>query len=692
MRSIREPQGPNSDPQDKARNGGTWLPVNNYCNRIWNYAAQAFSREGGDLNMKKHLFHLAALMAALALALVSCSGSSKGPGVKPEIIPITSLTISYALNGDFDGSRLNVGQRFQCRANISPSNATETVVWRSSNEAVATVDANGVVYGRSLGSAHIMAASPSITAYGGDFNVCPTFPAVFLDKTDITIGILSAPGYVTVQEYQVLTLFAQPVGAPKKVDWKISGSGSDMVYLSNHSSYGITDPSCQVAVVATWRPPGQARITATETYSGMTAHCDVTIVFRVATVELDKTLKMLHPGQQETLNVAVGPENATDKTVRWTTSDSGVATVSDAGLVTALAPGRATIYAISNDLGLYASCQISVQPADKPVVYVTGTDIYSVYMKDIFGRWDYYDLQLATLWINGEQYCIGLRRDNFNNVKTQVREAYSVSVSDGKIYVSTNGGLWIDGVQVLEDYQWADLRSVFVSSGDIYVAGHIQSIPYFWKNGERKRLSEINGRALSVFEAGGNVYVAGYLDTRTPAFANHATLWKNGEAQYLTDGSQLASADSVFVAGSDVYVAGFEMDPMVGYQARVWKNGEAMHLADGAMYGSFATSVSVSGGDVYVLGVLERSSWGDSVVWKNGNILYYINGQAPNYLPYTRSIFVHGGDVYVAGGQSPNQTLNAGGWIPTLWKNGVPIALSNGKENPWVEANFVLVQ
>ena len=61
-------------------------------------------------------------------------------------------------------------------------------------------------------------------------------------------------------------------------------------------------------------------------------------------VTLDQTAVSLMVGETVQLNATVEPENSTDS-VSWTTSDNAVATVSDSGLVTAIAGGQATITA-----------------------------------------------------------------------------------------------------------------------------------------------------------------------------------------------------------------------------------------------------------------------------------------------------------------------------------------------------------
>ena len=72
-------------------------------------------------------------------------------------------------------------------------------------------------------------------------------------------------------------------------------------------------------------------------------------------------------GQTKTLTVTLNPETATNKTVSWTSSNTAVATV-DKGVVTAVAPGDATITATTNGINewghqLIASLKVKVNPA-----------------------------------------------------------------------------------------------------------------------------------------------------------------------------------------------------------------------------------------------------------------------------------------------------------------------------------------
>ena len=100
-------------------------------------------------------------------------------------------------------------------------------------------------------------------------------------------------------------------------------------------------------------------------------------------VALNKTETTLEVGAQEQLTATVLPEEAV-QAVTWTSSNPAVATVDENGLVTAVAPGTATITATTTDgTDLTASCKVTVEdPAIPGDVNgdgnVNGADIVAV--------------------------------------------------------------------------------------------------------------------------------------------------------------------------------------------------------------------------------------------------------------------------------------------------------------------------
>ena len=93
----------------------------------------------------------------------------------------------------------------------------------------------------------------------------------------------------------------------------------------------------------------------------------------VTGVTLDKTTTSLTVGESFDLTATVSPADATDPSVSWKSSDTSVATVAN-GVVTAVAPGTATITVTTADGGKTASCVVTVSEPiaeDKPTVRVS---------------------------------------------------------------------------------------------------------------------------------------------------------------------------------------------------------------------------------------------------------------------------------------------------------------------------------
>lgn len=89
---------------------------------------------------------------------------------------------------------------------------------------------------------------------------------------------------------------------------------------------------------------------------------EMELEFVLATsIELNRSNVEVNVGETIPLLATVLPEDATDKTVTWASSDENVAMVDENGLVTAVAPGTATITATTNDgSDLNASCNVTV--------------------------------------------------------------------------------------------------------------------------------------------------------------------------------------------------------------------------------------------------------------------------------------------------------------------------------------------
>ena len=92
----------------------------------------------------------------------------------------------------------------------------------------------------------------------------------------------------------------------------------------------------------------------------------------VTSVSLNRSSLSLNVNESANLVATVLPSNATNKTLSWASSNTSVATVSQAGRVTGLSAGTAVIRAYATDgSNKYAECSVTVVGANIPVTGVT---------------------------------------------------------------------------------------------------------------------------------------------------------------------------------------------------------------------------------------------------------------------------------------------------------------------------------
>lgn len=98
---------------------------------------------------------------------------------------------------------------------------------------------------------------------------------------------------------------------------------------------------------------------------------------RVEKIELSKTELPLFVGKTEKLTYTINPENATDQTAVWDSSNKTVATIADDGTVTALAEGTADITLTIDEKT--ATCKVTVSVPEIE-------SIATPYLKDLTGN------------------------------------------------------------------------------------------------------------------------------------------------------------------------------------------------------------------------------------------------------------------------------------------------------------------
>lgn len=267
--------------------------------------------------------------------------------------------------------------------------------------------------------------------------------------------------------------------------------------------------------------------------------------------------------------------------------------------------------------------------------------------------------------------------------------------------------VWKDGVATpLKDgFKTTTAHCVFVTDSDVYVAGDAYTgsgyVATLWKNGVVTELlnTGTSSTATSVYVSGKFVYVSGTVFKGTMGIP---ALWYNGDLQVQNSGTNGSILNAMTVSGTDIYTAGIAFtNPYAGYfeqnkrTATLWKNGIAITLSSG--YNADVNAVAVSGNDVYAAGVVYMNppttfsaGTGTAVLWKNGTVTQLdptvpLNGGYTLTASVAHSIYVTPADVYVAGQLYKNGPYS----MATVWKNGMPINLTDGKDAATANAVYV---
>lgn len=239
---------------------------------------------------------------------------------------------------------LKPGEKHQLEATVLPQNASNAeVTWYSDKESVAKVSQSGLVSAVSTGEATIHV----VTSDGGKMATC--LVKVGTPVKGITLSISSKTLYVGDPSLDISATLTPANATDKSLEW--SSSDPEVASIA---------PGAALHAVIKPLKPGKTTITATTKDGGFTASCEVTVKRHVSGVSLNKASLTLYVGETESLAATVAPEDASDKSVVWSSGNSAVASVSN-GKVTANKPGSAVIKVVTNDLSKEAACTVTVK-------------------------------------------------------------------------------------------------------------------------------------------------------------------------------------------------------------------------------------------------------------------------------------------------------------------------------------------
>ena len=271
--------------------------------------------------------------------------------------PIDELTLSD------ESIRIPRKETFLLQATVLPEDATEIIKWSSDKPEIAIVDEDGLVKGLEEGEAVITAKTLKTSVS------C----SVTVFSTHVTDISLSGPAEIWLGHEETITATLTPSDATDDIEW--SSDKPEIASVEDGVVKGLA--------------LGEATITAS--VGEISATLSITVVpVPVKEVSIEPTVSLMEIGKTVQLSAIILPEDATDKSVTWSSEDESIALVDENGLVTAVAVGDVHIYATAAN-GVSGSALINVKEEIKIYTLPYYEDFESYNNESIREDWTFID-------------------------------------------------------------------------------------------------------------------------------------------------------------------------------------------------------------------------------------------------------------------------------------------------------------
>lgn len=258
-------------------------------------------------------------------------------------VTVTNPLVSFSLNKTV--TTISAGSSETLVITTTPTNPDDyTINWTSDNTGVATVDSNGKVSGVSGGTATITATINGIQkqcVVKVEEKAAASYTVRFMDESN--------------RELESRENLAQ---------------GSTIILPAIALRQGYT---------LQWKNKADGRLYNQGASVTVTGDMEFVVNARkilVSQITLDATGKTIEVNESFVLGISVKPDNALDRSVQWSSSNTKVATVDSNGRVTAVAAGTAVIKAAAKDgSGRYAVCNVTVTEPEPEYIAVESLKI-----------------------------------------------------------------------------------------------------------------------------------------------------------------------------------------------------------------------------------------------------------------------------------------------------------------------------
>lgn len=271
------------------------------------------------------------ILVIILLVSLSCTGIFT-------TVNLTTENVYAATKVSISSSKLSL--TVGARKTLKLKNAKGKVKWKSSNSKVASIDSKGVVKAKKKGNCTVTAT------YNKKIYKCK-ITVKEKKVTKLTLKANNKTVKIGQQIKIIATVYPKEIKNPK-ITW--SSSNTTIATVSN----GIVKGKNKGSVIITAK------------CGTITSKCKIKVInneepenpIDAEYIILSSTNTEMHIGESTTLTAMVLPENATNKTVTWSSNNSNVATVDQTGKIVGVSAGTANITATCNNIS--AICVVTI--------------------------------------------------------------------------------------------------------------------------------------------------------------------------------------------------------------------------------------------------------------------------------------------------------------------------------------------
>lgn len=282
--------------------------------------------------------------ATITVSLKMSNGTIKRATCKVKVVETASSIVL-----DQTDVSMEVGAKTTITASFDPDRSEAPINWMSTDTSIASINVSGdnksiVVTANKAGTATIVAMNKDnyVTAF-------------------CKITVLSPIRTLTLDEPQLTVKLSQEIVRLKYTYGPADATSTKLNWVSSDTNIATVDETGLV----TLKKAGVAIITVTPDYNvspPIMAQCILTIQQSAEGLQLSPGEVTLNAGEKQQLTYTFNPENAFSSVTNWTSYNEKIATVSQTGEITAVAPGETYIVARSEE-GYVATAYVKVLQA-----------------------------------------------------------------------------------------------------------------------------------------------------------------------------------------------------------------------------------------------------------------------------------------------------------------------------------------